>query len=91
MRRTRTHANRLFTWLNMGLEKEVAWDFSAASSLAASKAFSIMRNFYIDGDKVTKCMRNVHQFFFSLLPNGHLHLPVQSNHNDVLCGQGKDE
>ena len=88
MRRTRqlsrTHADGyVCTWLNMGLEKEVAWDFSAASSLAASKAFSIMRNFYIDGDKVTKCMRNVHQFFFSLLPNGHFHLPVQSDNNAV--------
>ena len=27
------------TWLNIGLEKLVAWDFSAASSLAASTAF----------------------------------------------------
>ena len=83
MRRARTHAQRLCTWLNMGLEKEVAWDFSAASSLAASKAFSIMRNFYIDGDKVTNCMRNVHQFFFNLLPNGHFHLTFQSDNNAV--------
>ena len=65
MRRTRqssrTHAQRLCTWLNMGLEKEVAWDFSAASSLAASRAFSKMRIFtlmviYHDGDKVARCM-----------------------------------
>ena len=43
----------------------------------------------------TRCMYEkcpiVHQFLFCLLPNGHLHLPDQSDNNAVLCGKGKDE